>query len=76
MSPKIGSPSSTVQDELMKSLLSFALRFPSRSRSLRCSLDEIFARKMMENQKWELLKGYALFYHFTYSVEEQLQVGL
>ena len=39
----------STEDELIRLLFSFALRFPSRSRAIRHSLDEIVARKMMEN---------------------------
>ena len=50
-----GSPSSSVQDELIRPLLSFALRFPSRLRSLRESLSELFAQKMSLSQSFSLL---------------------
>lgn len=46
----MGSPSSSVQDELRRSLLLFALSFPSRSRSLGYSFDKIFAQEMTESR--------------------------
>ncbi len=50
VSPQSGhEPSTPVQDEFVGNLLSFGVSFQSKSKFVKYSLDEIFARKMNDN---------------------------